>query len=73
MKISERGQITIPKDVRERLGLTPFTEVEFQIVKSELVLRKKLSPQKTKIRNWTAYLKGEPADIDQFIEDIRGR
>ena len=73
MKISERGQITIPKEMRERFGLTPFTEVEFQIVKGELVLRKKLPAQKTRIRDWTGFLKGQPADIDQFIEDIRGR
>ena len=73
MKISERGQITIPKDMRERFGLTPFSEVEFKIVKGELVLRKKRSTQKIRIRDWTGFLKGEPEGIDQFIEDIRGR
>jgi AbrB family looped-hinge helix DNA binding protein len=73
MKISERGQITIPKEMRERFSLTPLTEVEFQIVKGELVLRKKSRAPKTRIRDWTGFLNGQPADIDQFIEDIRGR
>ena len=31
MRISERGQITIPREIRERFGLMPHTEVEFQV------------------------------------------
>ena len=73
MKIGERGQVTIPKELRERFGLTPLTEVEFQVVKGQLVIRKKIPAQKTKIRNWVGFLNGEPEDVDQFIEDIRGR
>lgn len=41
MKITSKGQVTIPQEIRERLGLLPETEVEFvvrgntvQIVKS---------------------------------------
>ena len=29
MKIGERGQVTIPKELRERFGLLPNMEVEF--------------------------------------------
>ncbi len=29
MRISERGQVTIPRAIRERYGLLPNTEVEF--------------------------------------------
>ena len=32
MKIGERGQVTIPKDLQERFGLKPETEVEFEVV-----------------------------------------
>jgi AbrB family looped-hinge helix DNA binding protein len=42
MKITSKGQVTIPQDIRESMGLLPDTEVEFvvagnvvQIVKSE--------------------------------------
>ena len=31
MKITTKGQVTIPAEVRERLGLLPNTEVEFVI------------------------------------------
>ena len=29
MKVSAKGQVTIPQDIRERAGLMPETEVEF--------------------------------------------
>ncbi|MFM2317903.1 MAG: Antidote-toxin recognition MazE, bacterial antitoxin [Pseudomonadota bacterium] len=29
MQISERGQVTIPKEYRARFGLLPYTEIEF--------------------------------------------
>jgi AbrB family looped-hinge helix DNA binding protein len=33
MKMGERGQVTVPKEIRERFGLRPAMEVEFQVVK----------------------------------------
>jgi len=31
MRIGERGQVTIPKDIRDRFCLEPETEVEFRV------------------------------------------
>ena len=31
MRITERGQVTIPKEIREKLGFAPNTEVEFVV------------------------------------------
>ena len=31
MKITSKGQVTIPQDIRHRLGLLPNTEVEFVV------------------------------------------
>jgi len=31
MKIGKRGQVTIPKDIRERVCVGPGTEVGFQV------------------------------------------
>ncbi len=31
MRITSKGQVTIPQDVRERTGLLPNTEVEFVV------------------------------------------
>src|SRR5207253_3900786 len=32
MRITTKGQVTIPIEIREKLGLLPATEVEFQVV-----------------------------------------
>ncbi|HET6282823.1 MAG TPA: AbrB/MazE/SpoVT family DNA-binding domain-containing protein [Polyangia bacterium] len=31
MRITSKGQVTIPIDVREKLGLLPNTEVDFEV------------------------------------------
>jgi AbrB family looped-hinge helix DNA binding protein len=41
MQIGERGQVTIPLALRERFGLLPHTEVEFEVREGMLVVRKK--------------------------------
>jgi antitoxin PrlF len=40
MRITTKGQVTIPLAVREALGLTPYTEVEFVIKGDTAVLTK---------------------------------
>ena len=40
MLITSKGQITIPKQYREALGLLPHTDVEFERVGDELRIRK---------------------------------
>jgi antitoxin PrlF len=40
--VSEKGQITIPKAIRQKLGLSPGTIIEFDAIKGQLVGRKKL-------------------------------
>jgi AbrB family looped-hinge helix DNA binding protein len=31
MRLTSKGQVTIPQEIRDRLGLLPHTEVEFEI------------------------------------------
>ncbi len=40
MRITSKGQITIPLEVREKMGFFPNTEVEFKIVDSKVWLKK---------------------------------
>ena len=76
MKVGERGQITIPKQIRERFGIGPASEVEFQIIDRSIVLRKK--PRKLNLKKWKGRCKESFAElgfssVDKFIEDIRRR
>ena len=40
MRVTSKGQVTIPVEIREQLGLLPSTEVEFQVVGSAVRIRK---------------------------------
>jgi AbrB family looped-hinge helix DNA binding protein len=31
MRLTSKGQVTIPQEIRDALGLLPYTEVEFEI------------------------------------------
>ena len=42
-KLSSKGQITIPKDIRELLALEPGDEVEFDTVGEHVVMRQATS------------------------------
>lgn len=44
MKITTKGQVTIPVEIRERLGLHPNTEVEFEVVGQAVRMRKVRRP-----------------------------
>jgi AbrB family looped-hinge helix DNA binding protein len=41
MRITSKGQVTIPQDIRQRLGLHPNTEVEFAVERGAAVIRAK--------------------------------
>ena len=40
MRITSKGQVTIPLPIREKLGLLPNTEVEFAIAGNTVRIRK---------------------------------
>ncbi len=41
MKVTTKGQVTIPQIIREKLGITPATEVDFIEEKGRVYLVKK--------------------------------
>jgi len=76
MKIGERGQVTIPKDIRDRFGLGPDTDVEFRVVNGSVVLKK--APKRLNLRKWKGRCRESFSElgyssVDKFINDVRGR
>lgn len=58
MKVSEKGQVTIPKELRDALGIGAGTEVEFDRSDDTIVVRKSTS---------------RPTRGEQLAERLRGR
>ena len=59
MRITSKGQVTIPQHVRDALGLHPDTEVEFAIERGAAVIRP-AQKQRTIGARTTARLKQGP-------------
>lgn len=58
MRVTEKGQVTIPKELRDVLGIGAGTEVEFERADNTIVLRK---------------VNDRPTRGDQLVERLRGR
>ena len=76
MKISERGQITIPKHLRERYGMTHNVDVEITPTEKGLLIQKSTTAEHPIDRVYGILGKdalGEGVSVDEYIEEIRGR
>lgn len=70
--VSERGQITLPKAIRTKLGIRPGTIIEFELVQGKIVGTKK-EPQDA-LRTWRGkgrLPEGIP-DVDAYLNEVRG-
>ena len=67
-KVSEKGQVTIPKEVRELLGIHPGDEVEFEKKNGDIKIIKKVDDKV--FDKYVGYLgKGK---TDKVIRELRG-
>jgi AbrB family looped-hinge helix DNA binding protein len=71
MRISERGQITIPKEMRKRFGLNRDVEVELMPINTGILIRKR-SLRLHPVDSVVGVLK-RPSSTDEYIEQVRGR
>jgi len=73
MKITTKGQVTIPQEIRERFGLLPHTEVEFEVRDDLVVLRR--SGVSRRGRKVVEHLKGRGTvqmSTDEILALTRG-
>jgi antitoxin PrlF len=56
MRITSKGQVTIPKEIRDKLGFQPNCEVEFVIEDGRAILRG---------------IKGTPDHVDRLMAALR--
>lgn len=68
MRVTEKGQVTIPKELRDALGIGPGTEVEFERNKDAIVVRKS-NRAPTRGRQIAERLKGR-GDVTMTTDEI---
>ncbi len=72
MRISERGQITIPKYLRDRFGMNRDVEVEITPTDGGLLIRKRAA-ELHPVDRVAGILDSADFDIDEYLEEVRGR
>jgi AbrB family looped-hinge helix DNA binding protein len=76
MRITTKGQVTIPVEIRERLGLLPNSEVEFAVEGSAVRIRKARGGRKPgRGRSIVEHLRGKATSgltTDQIMSLTRG-
>jgi antitoxin PrlF len=70
--VAERGQITLPKAVRDALGLTKGTTLKVELDGGRIILRKDASDALSKIRGKFKLAEGFKS-TDEAMRAIRGR
>jgi AbrB family looped-hinge helix DNA binding protein len=71
-KITSKGQVTIPKDVRERLGLRTGDEIEFVDDREGFRVQKCVAASPfRKYRGHLKHLAGR--DPDELVDQMRSR
>lgn len=71
MRISERGQITIPKALRDRFGLHRDVEVDISATDKGLLIQKRAAALHP-VDRVAGVLDGVEFDVDEYVEAIRG-
>jgi antitoxin PrlF len=69
--VAERGQITLPKAVRDALGLTKGTTLKVELDGGRIILRKDVGDALSKMRGRIKLPEG--VTTDDVMRELRGR
>ncbi len=75
MKITSKGQVTIPQHIRERLGLLPNTDVEWDVRDGVAVLQKASGGKSRRGRALIEHMRGRGTvkmSTDEIMALTRG-
>ena len=69
--VAERGQITLPKAVRDALGLTKGTQLKVELSGSSIILRKNVDDALSRLRG--RFMLPPGVSTDDIMRELRGR
>jgi AbrB family looped-hinge helix DNA binding protein len=70
--VAERGQITLPKAVRDALGLVKGTKLKVEVIDGRIVLRKDVDDAISRLRGRFKLAEGFKS-TDEALRAVRGR
>ena len=71
-RITSKGQVTIPQDIRNKFGFLPGMEVDVIAEGNKALIVK--SRRENRFMNWLGRRKRRSKkEVDQIVDEIRGR
>lgn len=71
-RVTSKGQVTIPKHIRQLLGVSPGDQVEFQVTTANQVLVSH-STEPSCFARYAGYLAHKAGrDPDEIVDELRG-
>ncbi len=72
-RVSVDGEVTIPEELREQLGIRPGDEMEWEATPDGRLVCSNASSLRALLEEWRG--KWDPGDrtVDEWIEEMRGR
>jgi AbrB family looped-hinge helix DNA binding protein len=68
--LAERGQIVIPKEARDALGLKPGAKLQISIADGRLVIEKKVALD---LSRWVGRAMDDGLSTNEALAELRGR
>jgi antitoxin PrlF len=71
VKLTSKGQVTIPRALRERFGLHPATEVTFEAVPEGVLVRAAPAARRRRLQEWIRRARGSATGKRSTAEILR--
>lgn len=68
--LTSKGQITLPKEIRERLGLDAGAMLDFQILENNTITARQVKPDARRIRGLLKSPHAVPPTVEQMDEAV---
>jgi len=72
-KISKKGQITIPKAIREKLGLGPGKKVSFDVIGKEAIMYPEIEDPLKELKQLRKDIQFDEEEIEKMIERSKSK
>lgn len=75
MRLTQKGQVTVPKRMREQFGLGTGVEVEFEATEAGLLIRPRVDSQTERLRSGIRSIRGTAdtgLDTEAILKMTRG-
>jgi antitoxin PrlF len=68
--LTSKGQITLPKEIRDRLGLDAGSMLDFQVLPDNTITARAVQPDARRIRGLLKSPHAEPLTVEQMDEGV---